>query len=83
LNCWDLVSHGSHVDVGVAGNRKLEQTGCSLCGQCITHCPVGALTARDDTDAVLEALTAPETVTAVQVAPAVRAAWAESLGLTR
>ncbi|MCI2059070.1 MAG: [FeFe] hydrogenase, group A, partial [Oscillibacter sp.] len=51
------------------------------CGQCITHCPTGALTARDDTSRVLDALADPDTVTVVQVAPAVRVAWAESLGL--
>jgi NADH-quinone oxidoreductase subunit G len=83
LHVWDLVNFGSHIDVDVSGNKRIHETGCSLCGQCITHCPVGALTARDDTEAVFDALANPDIVTAVQVAPAVRAAWAESLGISR
>ena len=60
----------------------LALAGCALCGQCITHCPTGALTARDDTVKVLDALADPEITTVVQIAPAVRVAWAESFGLT-
>jgi NADH-quinone oxidoreductase subunit G len=39
------------------------------------------LTARDDTERVYAALADPGITTVVQVAPAVRSAWAESLGL--
>ncbi|MCF0103932.1 MAG: iron hydrogenase small subunit [Eggerthellaceae bacterium] len=67
--------------VEVNGLRKLSETDCSLCGQCITHCPVGALTARDDTMKVLAAINDRSKKTAVQVAPAVRTAWAEHLDL--
>jgi NADH-quinone oxidoreductase subunit G len=83
LHVWDLVNHGSHIDVDVRSNKKIHETDCSLCGQCITHCPVGALTARDDTEKVLDALADPEITTLVQVAPAVRAAWAEMQGIDR
>ncbi|MDR2489297.1 MAG: [FeFe] hydrogenase, group A [Desulfovibrio sp.] len=83
LHVWDLVNFGSHIDVDVSGNKKIHETDCSLCGQCITHCPVGALTARDDTEKVLDALANPDVITLVQVAPAVRAAWAEALGASR
>jgi NADH-quinone oxidoreductase subunit G len=80
---WDLVNFGAHIDVDVSGNKKIHETDCALCGQCIVHCPVGALTARDDTEKVLNALADPGIVTVVQVAPAVRAAWAETLHLSR
>ena len=53
------------------------------CGQCITHCPTGALTARDDVSLIMEAILDPAVETVVQVAPAVRTAWGEGLGLSR
>ena len=81
LGVWDVMGTGSRTTVNVANGRKIEAADCSLCGQCITHCPVAALRERDDTDKVLEALHNPDTVTVVQVAPAVRAAWGEQFGL--
>ncbi len=83
VNIWDVVGTGSRTDVGVSKNRKIEDTECVLCGQCITHCPVGALRERDDTEKVWDALADDDKITVVQVAPAVRAAWGESLGLSR
>lgn len=80
LGVWDVMGTGSRTTVNVANGRKIEAADCSLCGQCITHCPVAALRERDDTDKVLEALHNPDTVTVVQVAPAVRAAWGEQFG---
>src|SRR5699024_11137012 len=81
LNIWDVAGTGSRTTVNVSKNRKLEDAYCSYCAQCITHCPVGALHERDDTVKVLKALANPDIVTVVQVAPAVRAAWAEDFGL--
>ena len=82
VSVWDIVNTGGRTTVAVSGNRKIEAADCALCGQCITHCPVGALRARDDSDKVFDALSNPEKITVVQVAPAVRAAWAESLDLS-
>lgn len=79
---WDLTSRASHASVNAAGGKELSQTDCALCGQCITHCPTGALCARDDTERVFDALEDPEKICLVQIAPAVRASWGESLGLT-
>lgn len=81
LNIWDVVSTGSRTTVGIAAGKSIKEN-CSLCGQCITHCPVGALRERDDTDEVYDALADENKVTVVQIAPAVRTAWAESLGLS-
>ena len=81
-NVWDVANTGGRTTIGVSGYQKLENSKCSLCGQCITHCPVGALHAREDWEEVLEAIGDPEKITLVQVAPAVRTAWAETLGLS-
>ena len=81
LHIWDISGTGSRVSVDVSRNRTIREADCSFCGQCITHCPTGALRERDDTEEVLAALADPEITTVVQVAPAVRVAWAEQLGL--
>ncbi len=82
VSVWDVVNTGGRTTVAVSGNRKIQTADCVLCGQCITHCPVGALRARDDSEKVFSALADPEKITVVQVAPAVRSAWGETLGLT-
>lgn len=81
LNIWDVEGTGSRTTVNVAGHKKINEAACSLCGQCITHCPVGALRERDDTEKVWEAIADPDKIVVAQVAPAVRAAWGEELGL--
>ena len=83
LQIWDIANTGSRTNVDVSGNLRIEESDCALCGQCITHCPVGALRERDDLDEVFEALADPDKITLVQIAPAVRAAWGEALGLDR
>jgi len=83
LNIWDVANTGSRTTVDVSYNRKIKDSDCSLCGQCITHCPTGALRERDDTEKAFSALANPDKITVVQIAPAVRAAWGESLGLSR
>lgn len=83
LQVWDVSSTGSRTTVNVSNNRKIEEADCSLCGQCITHCPVNALHVREDTETVFDAFNAPDVITVVQIAPAVRVAWGEQLGLTR
>ncbi|MFR4783215.1 MAG: [Fe-Fe] hydrogenase large subunit C-terminal domain-containing protein [Pilosibacter sp.] len=62
--------------------RRSGKLAVSLCGQCITHCPVGALSERDDTEKVWDAIENKDKIVVAQVAPAVRAAWGEELGLT-
>lgn len=78
LNIWDLIGTGSRATVGVKGNKKIEEVDCSLCGQCIVKCPVGALHTRDDIEEFLDAIEDEEKVTVVQIAPAVRTAIDEA-----
>ena len=81
LHIWDLAGTGSRVTVNVSQNRKIIDADCAFCGQCVTHCPTAALRERDDTEPVLDILADPTLTTVVQVAPAVRVAWADEMGL--
>ena len=83
VHIWQERNRATRATVGVAGGVTIDQTLCTLCGQCVTHCPVGALRERDDTERVLDALDDPEKVVLVQVAPAIRTAWGEPFGLPR
>ena len=81
LSVWDVEGTGSRTTVNVGGHKNIQEADCSLCGQCITHCPVGALSERNDTEKVWEAIADPDKIVVAQVAPAVRAAWGEQIGL--
>lgn len=86
LNVWDVSNTGSRTTVDVSMGREIKMSACSLCGQCITHCPTGALQERDDVSRIFDIngdLSNPDKITVVQIAPAVRAAWGEEFGLSR
>lgn len=84
MNIWDVANTGSRTTVDVSMNREIKQSDCTLCGQCITHCPTAALQERDDVSKIFDMqgdLTNPDKITVIQIAPAVRVAWGEEFGL--
>lgn len=82
LGVWDLTSRATHASVGVRGRKPIRAVDCVACGQCITHCPTGALRERDDSRHVLRAIADPHKVVMFQLAPAVRTSWGEEFGLS-
>lgn len=80
LGCWTLEGSGSFSHIGTARGLSLPKAGCIGCGQCITHCPTGALHERDEISLTLDAIRDPDVVTVFQIAPATRTAWASQYG---
>jgi len=72
---------GYDTHISSAFDMPLASTACVHCGQCISVCPVGALTERDDTDKVWAALADPAKHVVVAPAPSVRAQLGECFGL--
>lgn len=75
------INRGFNAVVAPAFEMDLDHSTCTYCGQCVAVCPTGALTERDYTWKVIEALVDPEKIVVVQTAPAVRAALGESFGM--
>ena len=72
---------GSDVRVTTFMDRDIMDALCVACGQCINRCPTGALSERDDTDLVWEAIEDPTKHVVIQTAPAPRSAMGEEFGL--
>ena len=74
-------NRGFDTEIGCAFENPLSDVSCVACGQCIVSCPTGALTEKDNTQDVIDAINDPEKIVIVQTAPAVRAALGEEFGL--
>ena len=76
------VAHkGADMKISTFFDRALDEVVCTNCGQCIVHCPTGALTEKSYVERVWDAIASPDTHVVVQTAPAVRVGLGEELGL--
>ena len=74
-------ARGFDTNIGCAFEKKLADVPCISCGQCIVACPTGALTEKDQTDAVFEAIADPGKHVVVHTAPSIRVTLGECFGM--
>lgn len=72
---------GFKTTISSAFEMGLGDTSCVSCGQCIAVCPTGALSEKDNTEEVFQAIADPTKYVVVQTAPSVRAGLGEAFGL--
>lgn len=75
------LGRGFHSKVGVALDMGMVDSTCVGCGQCVIHCPVGALTEKSNVRELKEALDDPTKHVVIQTAPSVRATIGEEFGM--
>lgn len=76
------VAHkGAEMKISTFFDLPMAEVVCTNCGQCVTHCPTGALVEKNYIDAVWQAMDDDARHVVVQTAPAVRIALGEALGL--
>ena len=80
VNALAVTEKGSEMKVSTFLNFPMNEIVCTNCGQCITHCPTGALTERRYYDDIWEAIDDPTKHVVVNTAPSVRVALGEMLG---
>ncbi|MDR0971810.1 MAG: [FeFe] hydrogenase, group A [Bacteroidales bacterium] len=86
-NVWQTVgalsaiNRGFDAVVAPAFEQDLVESPCTMCGQCVQACPVGALSEVDQTRQVITAINDTKKTVIVQTAPAVRVALGEEFGM--
>ena len=81
IGAIDCAERGFKSCVSTDGGKSLNDVNCTLCGQCIEACPVGALREKDNTKEVWDKLKDKDTYVVVQTAPAVRVGLGEEFGM--
>lgn len=71
---------GDRMRISTFLEKPMIEVVCTNCGQCVNHCPTGALIERNYIEEVWEALSDPDKHVVVQTAPAVRVGLGEELG---
>ncbi len=77
----DFAFRGSKAIISTAFDVPLSETQCVGCGQCAAACPTGAIIVRNDSMKAWNYLDDPETFVTCEIAPAVRVAMGQEMGM--
>ncbi|MFW6289757.1 MAG: NADH-dependent [FeFe] hydrogenase, group A6 [Mariniphaga sp.] len=81
VNALTVAYKGDRMKITTFFEKALNDVVCTNCGQCINHCPTGALVEKNYIEEVWEAIADPKKHVVVQTAPAVRVGLGEELGM--
>jgi len=80
VNALTVSGKGKAMKISTFMDLPLNEAVCTNCGQCVIHCPTGALTERRYYDRVWEAIGDEKKHVVMNTAPSVRVAIGEMLG---
>ncbi len=80
VGAYDMKDRSNKIKIAAFADKDLEDTVCINCGQCITHCPTGALSVKDEVAKVWQMIEDPTKHVVIQTAPAPRSAIGECFG---
>jgi NADP-reducing hydrogenase subunit HndD len=80
VNALTVAHKGDKMKISTFFGNSMSDVVCTNCGQCVNHCPTGALIEKNYIEEVWEAIADPDKHVVVQTAPAVRIGLGEELG---
>jgi len=80
VNALTVAHKGDKMKITTFFENSMNEVVCTNCGQCVNHCPTGALIEKNYIEEVWTAIADPEKHVVVQTAPAVRVGLGEELG---
>lgn len=80
VNALSVAYKGDQMKITTFFEKSLNDAVCTNCGQCIIHCPTGALVEKNYIEEVWDAIADKTKHVVVQTAPAVRVGLGEELG---
>jgi len=81
VHALGLENRGVHSMVVPTMGGDLIDSPCVMCGQCVHACPVGAIGEVEEIDKLLAAIADPDKIVVTQIAPSVRTAIGEEVGM--
>ncbi|MBN1924546.1 MAG: iron hydrogenase small subunit [Prolixibacteraceae bacterium] len=80
VNALTVAYKGDKMKISTFFENSMNDVVCTTCGQCVNHCPTGALIEKNYIEDAWEAISDPEKHVIVQTAPAVRVGLGEEMG---